>query len=222
LAVVARPEALILVPLLAVARPLTVRRALLFAGITAVVVSPAVAFSVATVGAPIPATAAAKIDGGLVGWLLGVHESAARTWVARPAEFVRAWVRWLATTDWLLPVALLSAFVLVWKRPGRALAIPALALLAHPLAMALLAPYRDPAFQEGRYSIHLLPLAFVVLAAALGPRLTRPRLVLMARYLLLALVALPSAADRYGWAVENINAMQIHLGHWVDTHLPAR
>ena len=222
LAVVARPEALILVPLLAVARPVTRRRALLFAGVTAVLVSPAVGFSLATVGAPIPATAAAKIEGGLVGWLLGVREAASMTWIQRPAEFVGAWVTWLAMTDWLLPVVLAPALVLVWRRPGRALAVPALALLAHPVAMALLAPYRDPGFQEGRYSIHLLPLVFVVLAATLGPRLTRPRMVLIAVYLLLALVALPAAATRYGWAVQNINAMQVHLGHWVDEHLPRR
>jgi hypothetical protein len=222
LAVLARPEALVLVPLLAVARPLTLRRALVFAGVTTLVVSPAVAFSLATVGAPIPATAAAKIDGGLVGWLLGMREPASTTWLARPAEFVGAWVAWLARTDWLLPVLLLPALIWVWRRPGRALAVPALALLAHPLAMALLAPYRDPGFQEGRYSIHLLPLAFVVLAAALGPRLTRPRAVLVAVYLVLALAALPAAAARYGWAVQNINAMQVHLGHWVDEHLPRR
>ncbi len=220
LAVLARPEAIILVPLLAIARPLTIRRALVFAAVTALVVSPAVAFSLATVGAPIPATAAAKIDGGLVGWLLGVREPASTTWLVRPAEFLRGWVAWLRLTDWLLPMVLLPALIGVWWRPGRALAVPALALLAHPLAMALLAPYRDPGFQEGRYSIHLLPLAFVVLAAALGPRLTRLGLTLIGAYLSLALVALPAAATRYGWAVQNINAMQVHLGHWVDAHLP--
>ena len=26
------------------------------------------------------------------------------------------------------------------------------------------------------------------------------------------------AADRYAWAVQNIDAMQVHLGRWVDTH----
>jgi hypothetical protein len=36
----------------------------------------------------------------------------------------------------------------------------------------------------------------------------------------LALVTLAPAATRYGWAVQNINAMQVHLGRWVDTHLP--
>ena len=66
LAAVARPEALILVPLLVVARPLTMRRALLFAGVTVVGLAPAVGFSLATVGSPVPATASAKVEGGLL------------------------------------------------------------------------------------------------------------------------------------------------------------
>jgi hypothetical protein len=86
--------------------------------------------------------------------------------------------------------------------------------------MALLAPYQAPRFQEGRYSIQLLPLAFVVLAVALGRRLTRPRGALLGLYLALALAALPPAATRYAWAVQNINAMQVHLGRWVDAHVP--
>jgi arabinofuranosyltransferase len=222
LAAVARPEALILVPLLTVARPPTVRRALLFAGITAVVLAPAVLFSLATVGSPVPATASAKVEGGLLGWLSGVRESPQVTWLWRPAKFFGAWVTWLAITDWLLPLVMLAAVVLVWRRPGRALAVPGLALVAHPLAMALFAPYRDPAFQEGRYSIHLLPLAFVLLAVALGPRVTRARVALAVVYLALAIVALFPAATRYGWAVQNINGMQVHLGRWVDEHLPKR
>lgn len=222
LAVVARPEALILVPLLALGRPLTARRTLLFVAVTALVVAPAVLFSLATVGSPVPATAAAKVEGGLLGWLSGVREPAWTTWVQRPSTFFGAWVAWLWMTDWLLPLVLLPAVVSIWWRPGRALAIPAMALLAHPLAMALLAPYRDPAFQEGRYSIHLLPLAFLVLAVSLGPRLTSPRAVLLVVYLALALVALPPAASRYGWAVQNINAMHVRLGRWVDEHLPKR
>ncbi len=220
LAVLARPEALVLVPLLAVARPLTIRRALLFAGITAAVLAPFVAFSLATVGSAVPATASAKIEGGLFGWLSGVREPARVTWLSRPAEFFGGWIRWLWTTDWLLPLGLLAA--LMWRRPGRALAIPALALVAHPLAMAFFAPYRDPAFQEGRYSIHLLPIAFVVLAVALGARLTRSRVAILVVYLVLAMISLSPAATRYGWAVQNINAMQAHLGRWVDEHLPKR
>jgi arabinofuranosyltransferase len=222
LAVIARPEALVLVPLLAVARPLTARRAVVFGAITAAVLAPAVLFSLATVGSPMPATASAKIEGGLLGWLSGVREAPKITWLLRPAEFFSAWVTWLAMTDWLLPVMLLVALVLVWRRPTRALAVPALVLVAHPFAMALFAPYRDPAFQEGRYSIHLLPVAFLVLAVTLGPRLTRLRVALGAAYLALAVVAMFPAATRYGWAVQNINAMQVHLGRWVDEHLPKR
>ena len=39
-------------------------------------------------------------------------------------------------------------------------------------------------------------------------------------YLAAALVTLAIAADRYAWGVQNINAMQVHLGRWVDAHLP--
>jgi arabinofuranosyltransferase len=39
-------------------------------------------------------------------------------------------------------------------------------------------------------------------------------------YLLLALPPLVPAATRYGWGVQNMNAMQVHLGRWLDRHLP--
>ncbi len=39
-------------------------------------------------------------------------------------------------------------------------------------------------------------------------------------YLALALPALLPAATRYGWAVQNINAMQVDLGRWIDRELP--
>ncbi len=41
-------------------------------------------------------------------------------------------------------------------------------------------------------------------------------------YFAAAAVTLVPAAERYGWAVQNINAMQVHLGRWVDVHLPKR
>ena len=73
LAVLARPEALLLVPFFVAARPLTFRRVSVFAVVTLVVVAPAVLFSLWTAGTPYPATAAAKVEGGLVGWLGGVR-----------------------------------------------------------------------------------------------------------------------------------------------------
>jgi hypothetical protein len=221
LAVLARPEALLLVPFLLLARPLTFRRAVIFAGVMVLVLAPAVAFSMATVGAPVPATAAAKVQGGLLGRLQGIREPASTLWLARPGSFAWDWTVWLAQTNWLLPLSLVAGLVLAWREQGRALGMAAVVLVVHPLGMALLAPYRGPSFQEGRYSIHLLPLALVVLAvcgSALPPRARRAVVVV---YLVIAVVALPRAAERYAWGVQNINVLQVHLGHWVATHLPA-
>ena len=220
LAVLARPEALLLVPLLVAARPLSIRRVALFAVIVAIILAPAVVFSVATVGAPVPATAAAKVEGGLLGWARGLREPALLTWVTRPWHFAWDWILWLTRTNALLAVALVAGLVATWHRAGRALTLPALVLLAHPLGMALLAPYREPSFQEGRYSMHLLPIALVVLAvgATALPR-TMAR-TLVAVYLVAAIVTLPRAGERYAWGVQNINAMQVHLGHWVAEHAP--
>jgi arabinofuranosyltransferase len=220
LAALARPEAVLLVPLLVVAGPLHLRRLVAYTLVTAAILAPAVWFSMATVGAPIPATAAAKVEGGLVGWLLGVREDAIKTWLWRPSAFFTAWVRWLASTHWLLPLALAPGILIAWRRSGRRLGIPALALVAHPLAMALLAPYRDPAFQEGRYSIHLLPLALLVLAVSAAPPGGVRRRVVILAYFVIALATLPPAAEHYGWAVQNINAMQVHVGRWVDRNVP--
>jgi hypothetical protein len=219
LAALARPEALVLVPLLAISRPST-RRLALFAVVAAVVIAPFVVFSLRTVGTPVPATAAAKVEGGLLGWLAGVREPLWTLAVSRPWTFTVEWAHWLWTTHWLLPIALAPALVVAAWRRGPALAVPAVALVIHPLAMAWLAPYRGPGFQEGRYSIHLVPLAMIVLAVALGPRLGGARKLAIGGYLALALIALLPAATRYGWAVQNINAMQVHLGHWVAARVP--
>jgi hypothetical protein len=220
LAALARPEALLLVPLLMFSRPLSLAQRFRFLVVVAIVLAPAVAFSVATVGAPIPATAAAKVEGGLVGWLAGVREPLATALLGRPGQFFQAWLRWMWTTNWLLPLAVGAGVVGAFARHGRALGVPVLALVLHPLGMAVLAPYRDPAFQEARYSLHLLPLAFVALAVTVGSLGGRVRPILAAAYLALGLVLLPAAAERYAWGVQNINAMQVHLGRWVAARLP--
>jgi arabinofuranosyltransferase len=220
LAVTARPEAALLIPFFLLSRPLTLARLTAFAVVPALIVAPMVAFSYATVGAPYPATAAAKVEGGLIGWLGGLREPLVMTLALRPWAFVREWASWLALTHVLLPVALLPAIVLAWRRGGRALGVVALALLAHPIGMALLAPYRGPGFQEGRYSIHLLPLAIVVIAVGLGAALKRRRRVALLAWLALALWSLVPAAERYAWGVQNIEAMQVRLGHWIAENTP--
>ena len=67
--------------------------------------------------------------------------------------------------------------------------------------------------------------AVVPLAALAGARdgtggLARFHRLLAAGLAVAALVALWPAATRYGWAVQNIEAMQVRLGHWVAARTP--
>ena len=227
LGVLARPEAAVLPPLFWLAGALTGRRALAWGLPVTVCLVPWVAFNLRTTRTLLPATAAAKIEGGLAGLLVGTRESLRTMLVERPWKFEIEWVRWLWQVDVLLPVLVLPGLWWLARHRGRAAAMPAAILVLHPLAMALLAPYRGPGFQEGRYAIHLLPLALVVAVASLTPLttirvrgwITKHAVHLAAAALLVAvLAALLPAASRYGWAVQNIEAMQVHLGHWVSRH----
>jgi arabinofuranosyltransferase len=244
LAALARPEAALLLPLFWLAGPLTARRGLAWGLPVAGFLAPWVVFNLVTTGTPLPATAAAKIEGGLVGFLAGVREPLHTTLLGRPWQFETEWARWLWRVDALLPLLLLPGLWWLGRHVGRAALAPASVLVLHPLAMAMLAPYRAPSFQEGRYCIHLLPLALVVAIVPLtalfslspggaegrvrgagrvrGPGWLRARAGWIAAAALLvgAVAALPSAATRYGWAVQNIEAMQVHLGHWVARHTP--
>jgi hypothetical protein len=223
LAVLARPEAFLLVPLLLIARPLTPARAARLLGVVTLLVAPAVAFSLATVGAPVPAPAAAKIEGGLLGLLTGAREGWQQALVHRPTEFMGGWVRLLWEDHPFLPFLIPVGLIVLWRERGRPLIWPAALLLLHPLGMALLAPYRGPGFQEGRYSTHLAPLAVVVgvigLSRLVGHWRRRGRWA-AAAFLILAAVWLWPASLRYAEAVREINAMQVHLGRWVDRTLP--
>jgi hypothetical protein len=229
LACLARPEAGLLLPLIWLAGPVTARRTLAVAAPTVATLAPWVAFNLWTTGQPFPATAAAKVEGGLLAALSGIREPVREALLGRPLAFAGEWATWLWSVNALLPLLVLPGLAALWVRAGRSLALPASVLLVHPLAMALLAAYRGPGFQEGRYSIHLLPLAFAVAVTALTPpgpvaaagRGARP----LRRGLALGLIAagalaIGPAASRYGWAVQNIDAMQVHLGHWVHDRTP--
>lgn len=222
-AVLTRPECLLLIPLVWLARPITIRRTLVFAIVIGALLAPWVAFNLRTSGSPLPATASAKIEGGLVGALSGTRDSLVTALIQRPWTFEVEWVRWLWSIDVLLPILILPGLWMLWRTCGRA-AAPALILVLHPIGMAILAPYRGPGFQEGRYSIQLLPLAIAVAmaAGAAAPDRWRGR---AARVVALGLIAgvlwaLPAAATRYAWAVQNIDAMQVSLGRWIDANTP--
>jgi hypothetical protein len=222
LATLARPEALLLIPLVWMSGAITWRRTAIFAGATAACLGPWVLFNLATAGTPLPATASAKIEGGLVGFLSGTRQSARWTFLETPGRFEAEWLGWLWSVNVFLPVLIPVGLWSAWQRRGRILGLPATVLLLHPVGMALLAPYRGPGFQEGRYSIQLLPLAVCVAVGGLAwlggwPRL---RVALASALLVASLVAVEPAADRYAWAVQNIDAMQVRVGRWVATHTP--
>ena len=226
LAALTRPESVLLIPLLWLGGPLTFPRTALVCGVPSIILTPWVVFNVRTAGTPLPATAAAKVEGGLVGLLSGAHEPLTTTLLSRPWQFEREWIGWLASINLLLPFLILPGLWVLWRRGGRYWVWPASILLVHPIGMALIAPYRGPGFQEGRYSIHLLPLAIVVGVSALAPLVWAARIQpawgRMACALLLAasLAPLATGASRYAWAVQNIAAMQVGLGRWVAAHTP--
>jgi len=223
LGTLARPEAVLLAPLVWLAGPLTVKRTAILSGVVGACLAPWVLFNLATAGTPLPATAAAKIKGGLIGVLLsGRREPITTALFLRPLEFQVEWFRWLASMNVLLPALTVAGIWALWRRLGWRAALPAAILVLHPLGMALLAPFQAPSFQEGRYSIHLVPIAMAAGAAGLGLIARgRPLRVGIAMVLLVAsLVALGPAARRHAWAVQNIESMQVRLGHWVVAHTP--
>jgi arabinofuranosyltransferase len=220
LATLARPEAGLLVGLHAVgagswrggARRLV---------IAAAVVAPAVAFNVIAGGRLVPATAAAKVEGGLLGRAEGLTDAWAVT--GRQIKgFLVEWGAVLLQDHLALPA--LVAVGLVAGRAGR-LRWLAAALLLHPIAVAVVSPYRGPQFQTGRYSSHLLPLAVVVAMIGLERILRalpagRLRIAVFAILLVGLAWGWPAGAEAYAWGVQNVNAMQVRLGRWVAEHTP--
>jgi hypothetical protein len=222
LGVLARPETGLLVLLHALAAGRS-GPALARLGVAGLVLAPALAFNWATVGRLVPATAAAKVEGGLLGRAEGIPD----TWGAalqRAATWLGEWGGQLVADHPALPALVLIGWWLARRGP---LAWLAGALVLHPVAMALLAPYRGPAFQTGRYSSHLLPLAVVLATSGLGAlaaALPRPRVVrvgVAGAFALALVLPLGPASRAYAWGVQNITAMQVTLGRWVARHTPA-
>jgi hypothetical protein len=131
LAALARPESVLLIPLLWLGGPLTLSRTVIL-GCSARHPTPWVVFNLRTAGSPLPATASAKVEGGLVGYLSGGGEPLATTLLWRPWQFEREWIAWLASVNLLLPVLILPGLWVLWRRGGRYWAWPASILLVHP------------------------------------------------------------------------------------------
>ncbi len=222
-AALARPEAALLAalhaldPLGAGRWPAALRRATL----SGLVIAPALAFNLATGGRLVPVSVAAKVEGGLLGQAEGLGDAWAVAGHLLTA-FLADWGRLLFQDHVALPALAVAGLVVTRAGPLRWVGA---SLVLHPLAMALIAPYRGPSFQTGRYSSHLLPLLVVVALAGsqrvIGWLPGRGLRVAAAALLLVGLAwRVPAGATAYAWAVQNINAMQVRLGHWVAAHTP--
>jgi hypothetical protein len=219
LATLARPEAALVLALHVVGAS-RLRSAAARVAVALLIGGPALAFNLITGGRLVPATAVAKVEGGLLGRFVGLHE-AWGTAGLRGLDYLGEWARLLLDDHVALPLLVLVGLAMVRRSPLRWLPW---ALVLHPIAMAFVAPYRGPAFQTGRYSTHLLPLALVVGAAGLGAVLGR----LPGRLRTVALLAaafglvlpLRPASEAYAWGVQNINAMQVRLGRFVAHATP--
>src|SRR5262249_61745468 len=86
LAALARPESVLLVPLVWLGGPLTWLRTAIVWGVPSAILVPWVAFNVRTAGTPLPATAAAKIEGGLLGLLSGARRPLPTPLLPRPRQ----------------------------------------------------------------------------------------------------------------------------------------
>ena len=176
LADLARPEAFLLVPLCWLSGPLTWRRTLCGSAPSRPACCRGSCSTWPRSEARCPAPQSAE-DRGRPAGRAARHAGAPRHRTAPPAGPLSRRVGHLALARrrGCCPCSCCPAS---WRSAGawaaRAL-VPACALLAHPIAMALLAPYRGPGFQEGRYSIHLLPLALVSRSRRGRLRRRRPR-----------------------------------------------
>jgi len=180
-----------------------------------------------TIGSPAARHRGREDRGGTAGARSsGVREPLV-TSLVRPARPVHlGMIRWLWRVGCApgrccsYPASPGSAGILAARRSS-----PPACLLAHPPGDGVAGrPTGDPGFQEGRYfpfTCYPLVIATAVTPAGRGPPRCGPAGWWPSPCWWGCSWPCPGAASRYGWAVQNIEAMQVHLAHWVTDHTPA-
>jgi len=243
-AALARPECLILFPLAILDRW---RRDKEFGGILAlygshallylVLLAPFAYFNYQHGSGVLPNTFYAKVGSyGLMGALAeGAWLRVGAALTLYPLEQGMELVRFAAENNLVLAVFVPLALVqTIKKREGAWLVV--LVLLAFPIARGILAPFKGPTFQHGRYAAFLTPLLAVlgVWGARLAwdivwqgvavPHMVRWRQWAVRGLTVLALgSALVAAADyvrRYAANVGDINSMHVEMGRWLRANTP--
>ncbi len=244
-AALARPECLILFPLALVDRwrrdralgalvALYKTHVLLYLALLA----PFAYFNYRYGSGVLPNTFYAKVGSyGLLGALSeGAWLRAGAALTLYPLEQSVELVRFAVENNLILAIFVpLGLLQIIKKSEGSWLVV--LVLLTFPIARGILAPFKGPTFQHGRYAAFLTPLLAVI--GALGARAAWEMLVqgmewdargrwrlwavraLMVLSLGYALVAGADYLRTYAANVADINRMHVAMGRWLRDHTPA-
>lgn len=245
LASLARPECLLLYPLVLVDRWRRWGRSAWHSGealLFAAVLAPAAAFNLATIGKVLPNTFYAKVGPyGLLGALgAGDWSRVAKVLAYYPLVQLEDLGRFAVENSAVLALGIPLGLVYMLRASGRGVPsawIVPLVLLAYPLARGVLAPFKGPTFQHGRYAAHLVPLLSVV--AVVGFKqgfelLCAERSAPLAQgirrwgsWILVAVAAAGLLGQDLRYAalqarnVAEINRMHVQIGRWLNEHTPA-
>lgn len=240
-AALARPECLILFPLAVVDRWRCDRSlrslVVLYKGhvlLYLAILAPFAYFNYQYGSGVLPNTFYAKVGSyGLTGALAeGAWLRVAAALTLYPLEQSVELVRFAAENNLFLAVFVPLGLVhIIKKSEGSWLVV--LVLLVFPIARGILAPFKGPTFQHGRYAAFLTPLLAVlgVLGARAAWELVAREVggygrlwalrVLAALSLGSALVAGADYARIYGANVADINRMHVEMGRWLRANTPA-
>jgi arabinofuranosyltransferase len=239
LAALGRPECYALLPIAWLDRILTskLKPTRLFVAflphlaLYCLVLAPNWAFNASITGSIFPATFHAKVsDGFLEALRLGDVQMLLESVTIRPLNFLYKYIAFLAENNLVLLIPAFWGLIdLVRRRRQTGSMVVPLVFVLVPLAMGIF----GQGHLAGRYIANLTPL-YVVLAVTGGKalagavkRLPFPTSVFRIAGIAVLLLALLNAAvvgvyasAKYGWMVENINAMHVYMGHWIAENTP--
>jgi len=228
--VLARPENLAVVAVLLAAdgfgrEPFLVRARRVGLGLLAagIAIAPLIAFSIATIGRPLPTTFYAKSGPGVVRALetrdLDMVERNLKTHGPRAVQaFWAILIDQFAWGAWLVPLGIACGIAAGTKR----LSLTLLAiLLVVPFAMGITAPQRLKP-DNVRYAAQLVVIAAPLMVVGVGRlvRTIRPAVIVLAVFAVLAASRTVARADEYALSVKNIQELHVTTGRWLAEHLP--
>jgi arabinofuranosyltransferase len=244
LATLTRPECLLLLPLALADRWRRDQAAGWYwsgIGVFAVLLAPSVWFNLATIGKPLPNTFYAKVGSfGLLGALAGGDWGrVVKVLAYYPLLQIEEMGRFAVENSALLAVCVPLGGLYMLRAARRDMPLPwliPLAVVAYPVVRGILAPFKGPTFQHGRYAAHLVPLLCVMAGAGLEQALVwlregrkspvSLRLLNWSGLAFAALVGLGLAGQNLRYAaiqaenVANINQMHVEMGRWLAQNTP--